>query len=113
MHKLIGPEPIWFEDLYTLFMQPLGIVVDLPEVCPRRPLRTRTNAVHPVVRVRKAAARPSNHRNLNFAEHFNQFQTNSETIWDLRVFSDPDAVVDHSADVLCKLPEKIGRNQAS
>ena len=72
---------------------------------PKRRGRRRTgpDAVAPVILVGKAAPRPAHHDMAKLLDVLDQLAADAVDIRDLRIGADPDAVVDHAADVLGKL----------
>src|SRR5579883_519410 len=72
-----------------------------------RPLRAWSHAFAPVVLVGEAAAGPADHRDLQFTQSLQDVVAVSACIRNLRVFADPNAAVDPSAEVLGKLAEQL------
>src|SRR5262249_44264706 len=79
-----------------------------PEVGVHRTLRTLADAVAPVVAVGEAAARPAHDRRLDPAHVLDQRRAESADVRYLRVFTYPDAVVNHAAQMFGEVPVQIG-----
>ena len=83
-----------------------------PEVGARGALVARADAVAPVVAVGEAAAGPAEDRRLDGFRRSDERRADTEGVRDLRVFADPDAVVDDSAEVLDEVAVDLGRDGA-
>ena len=82
-------------------MQPVSVGVLLaPEAGARGTLAGGAKAVAPVVGVGEAAARPAQHRRLNGLHGVDEGLADAVGVGNLGVRPDPDAVVDHAAEVL-------------
>lgn len=84
----------------------------LPKIGSCRTFRTLADPVSPVVAVGKTTARISDDRCFYPFESINQFFSDTEIVWDLRVFTDPDAVLDDGPKVLDKMAVNIRVDRA-
>src|SRR5271168_1126394 len=109
-HELIGAEFIRFEELRPFVVQPDRIGINLPEVGAARPLRSFTNPIFPVVAIREAASWQTNDRNMNLLHNVYQLRTYAVLVCDFRFLSNPHAVVNHAANMFCKLAIDVRRN---
>ena len=80
----------------------------------RPPRETRravfANAVTPIVGFGEATAGPTDDGRMDGAQLFYCVKTEALYVGDLRIRTDPDAVIDHAADVLGKMTEDLGGN---
>src|ERR1700722_9869454 len=83
-----------------------------PKVGSARPFVRRTEAVAPIVAVRKTTARVTDNRSFYFAHFFDEFFANAVDIWHLRIRANPDSVVEHAAQVFGEVSVQIGRNDS-
>src|SRR5258705_4068248 len=74
-----------------------------PEIAATGALVGWADAVFPIIAVGKTTAWIPDHRSLDLAHVVNQFLANAVYIGNLGVRPHPDAVVNHSAEVLCKM----------
>src|SRR5262249_33320173 len=75
----------------------------LPAAETPRPFLARPNAVTPVVLVREASARPAHDNAAQPLDVFDQVAADAVDVGNLRLGTDPDAVIDDAADVLGEL----------
>ena len=66
--------------------------------------------VTPVVGIRKAAARPAQERSLNCLHSVDEGLADAVGVRDFRVGANPDAVVNHAAQMLNKVAVDLGRD---
>ena len=79
----------------------LGLLAPAAE--PPRASATRPDAVAPVVLVGEAAARPAHDDVPELFDMLDERLADAVDVGDLRVGSDPDAIIDDAADVLGEL----------
>ncbi|PYY11592.1 MAG: hypothetical protein DMG61_18460 [Acidobacteria bacterium] len=91
----------------------LGLPRSCPEVCSARALVSRSNAIFPVIAVCKATAWPAHNRRVNPAERLNQSRSDPVRVRNLRIFADPDAVVNDSTEMLGEVPINVRRDCAN
>src|SRR5262249_35713553 len=70
-----------------------------PEVRATRAIFAGPDAVAPIVAVGEASTGPTDDARLDPLHRFDQRLSDAADVRDLRVFADPDAVVDHAAQV--------------
>ena len=71
------------------------------------PLVARPDAVLPVVFIGKTAARPAQHRHLDFLQRGDHVIADAAGVGDRAVFAHPDAAINAMAEMLGKLPVDI------
>jgi len=69
-----------------------------------------TDSVHPVIFVGEASARPAHYRNLELLESLNEVLSVTVDVWNIRIRTNPDTVIDASSEMLCKLSVDFCRN---
>src|SRR5581483_11054865 len=84
-----------------------------PEVRANRAFGARADAVAPVVTVCVTPARPADDGSLQLAHVINQFLPDAAYVWNLRLFTYPDSVIDNAANMLREMPVKFARNLAN
>src|ERR1019366_3178875 len=82
-----------------------------PEVRPLGALVARSDSVAPVVTVGKAAARPANHRRTDAPQRFDQRLPQAAYVRNRRILAHPNAVVNHTAQILDEVPVDLRRNR--
>ena len=107
MHKLIGPDRVGV--VAVARWRFLGFAHG-PEVCAPGPFFSRTNSVAPVVAIRKTAARKANYCGFDLAHVFDQAFAKAIDIRYRTFFADPNAVVQHAAEIFHKMTINVGRN---
>ncbi len=70
----------------------------------------RTDAVLPVVFIRKAAARPAEHRNLDFLKRFHNIVADTLCIGNRRIFAHPDAFIDTASQMFSEMSVDVAVN---
>ena len=83
-----------------------------PKVGAARAFGHRPDAVFPVVAVGKAAAGPADHGRLDLLQRVGQSFADTVGIGDLGIGADPDAVVDHPAEVFGEVAVDLRRDGA-
>ena len=78
------------------------------DVDPARSLVALANSILPVIVIRKTATRPPNDRWFQPAQGFNDIGAEAINVWDWRILTDPDAVIDAATEVLGKMTVDIG-----
>src|SRR5208283_3580987 len=103
LHELIRSERVWIVARRAGLRNVLQAAGVCPEVVADRPLGWRSNAIAPVVAIGETSARPANYRAANRLHRIHERFADAVNIRDLRVGSDPDAVVHDAAQVLNEL----------
>ena len=65
------------------------------------------DAVFPVVFIRKTAARPAQHRQLNSFQRFHNIGSHAVYVWNVAVFANINAVINAASEVLGKIAVDI------
>jgi hypothetical protein len=81
-------------------------------VCSTGPLRSRPYTIPPIVVIGEIAARPTNDRRTHFAHSVDERLAYPLDVRDLRVLSDPRAIVNRGSQVLEQISIAIGRDRA-
>src|SRR6266567_496621 len=97
MHKLVRAELVRIVNLWAVGI--LSRIAD-PEVRAARAFTSRPNAIVPVVAVGKTSAWPTQHAGFDLPHLFDQRASDATDVGYLRFLADPNAVVDHAAEVL-------------
>ena len=79
-----------------------------PEVSAPGSSIPRAHTIAPVVAVGEASARPADHGRLQAFQILDERFSNTVNVWDFRVLSNPDAVVDATPEVLREVSVSIG-----
>src|ERR1017187_4920585 len=82
-----------------------------PEVRPLGALVARSDSVAPVVTVGKAAARPADHGWTDAPQRFDQRLPQAANVRNRRILAYPNAVVNHTAQILDEMPVDPRRNR--
>src|ERR1700679_1688747 len=109
MNKLVGAKLVGI--IFMAGWRACGLHT-LPEISSTRAVGSRTNSVAPIIAVSKASARKTNHRRLDLLHLVDQLFPNATDVRNLRVFSNPDAIVDDSAQVFREVPVNVRRDNS-
>ena len=101
VEELVGAEGVGIDDLAPVHVERVGTV------------GAGADAVAPVVVVGIAAAGPAEVRDVDRAEGLDDVGPHAAGVGDVRLFADPDAVVDAAAEVLGKLAVEIAADDAA
>src|SRR5262245_52819856 len=94
-------------ELVGLCRMPAGWHSMLPKiVSPGTPGR-RADAVAPMVTIGEAPARPAQIRSADSLHVFNELLANPVHVRNLGIASNPDAVIDHAAEMLDEMPVQM------
>ena len=83
----------------------IGIRLESTEVfivC-NRPLLPRANTIPPVIHIRKASARPADHRRVQLLKCIHKVFSDSMIIRNFRILSNPDSIINTGAKKLDKV----------
>jgi hypothetical protein len=95
-------------------VQPVRVrILLVPEAGAGRSFGRGPNAIAPVVAVGKATARPAEDRRLDRAHRIDKGLANATFVGNLGAFANPDAVVDHAAELLDKVAVDFRRDGAN
>src|SRR6266851_9129473 len=86
----------------------VGVLL-VPEACAGGAFLAWADAVAPVVGVGEAAAGPTQYGSLHGAHRVDERLADAIHVRDLRLFADPDAVVDHAAEMLDEVAVDLWR----
>ena len=73
----------------------------------------RAYTITPVVAIGEASARPANYRRVQTFRLSTERFPNTADIWNFRILSNPDAIVDTTSEVLCEVAVNVRRNCAN
>src|SRR5262249_24349138 len=100
-HKLMNAELVGLRRMLA------GRHLELPEVVSPGTFGRRADAVAPLVAIGEASARPSEIRSADSLHVVNELLANPVVVRDPRIASDPDAVIDHAAEMLNEMPVQM------
>src|SRR5216117_2922079 len=100
MHVLVRAELVRIVDLRAVDV--LSRIAN-PKVRAARAFTSRADAIVPVVAVGKTSAGPTHHTGFDLPHVFDERASDAADVGYLRFLADPNAVVDHSAEVLDKM----------
>src|ERR1700691_4464933 len=93
-------------------MQSGRVRIDFPEIRAPGTLRSRANAVLPVVTIGETASWPADDWHMNLLHPLYEVSADSILVGDLGLFPYPDAVINYATDMFRELSVDIGRNLA-
>ena len=102
--RLDPTKPAEAKEFVSAELVGLGLFTPASEAA--RATRSRTDSIAPVVFVGEAASWPPHYHRTELADMFDQGGSNAVNVRNLRVRSDPNSVVDDTADVFSKLAVK-------
>src|SRR4029077_8725830 len=105
LYKLVRAEPIW---IVTVCIRSASRLAAIPEIRAARALFNRAGSVAPVIAVCEAAPWKANNRGMDLLHFVDQVLANAANVGHLRVLTDPYAVVNHSAQILCEMAVDVG-----
>src|SRR5262245_44706756 len=111
-HELIRAEPVRVVFLRAGIEFPISLTGSIPavispEIRAARAVFARADAVAPVIAVGETAPRPAHDARFDPAQMLDQFFSNAADIGDFGIFTYPDTVIDHPAEMLHKMAVNV------
>src|SRR5689334_8600447 len=108
-HEFVGAKVIWI-----IFLRRVGEAfiaqAVVPEIGAARATGARPCAIAPVIAVGETAARPAHDRRAYALQMVYKGFANAADVCNLRVFADPDAVINDAAEMLGEVAVNLRRN---
>src|SRR5215813_7052858 len=101
------PHELMNAELVGLGRMPSGWHSMLPKIVSPGTPRRRADAVAPMIAIGEAPARPAQIRSADSLHVFNELFANPVNVRNLGITSHPDAVIDHTAEMLDEMPVKM------